>query len=135
MNSSGLDTESLSTRSGACWTTETRASDVVVVHSIPSGVCGVARAMVHAGSREGAPVALRGWVRLRPGWDLRELQRLARGRRRIALVKVHTVWEPAFQEAWLREHARLASERRLEGAEVLIFEPSAGEVFFADAGD
>ncbi|HVQ30484.1 MAG TPA: glycosyltransferase family 39 protein [Vicinamibacteria bacterium] len=119
---------------GRLLVTETRASDVVVVHSIPSGVCGVARAMIRAGSGPG--VSMASWVgRLRAGWDLRELQGLARGRRRITLVKVHTVGEPAPQEGWLRENARLVFERRVQNAEVLVFEPSAGETFFPEVDD
>jgi Dolichyl-phosphate-mannose-protein mannosyltransferase len=113
---------------------ETDASDVVIVHSIPSGVCGIARAMIHAGGTEGSPVA--SWVaRLRPEFDPGQLDRVARGRRRIVLVKIHTVGEPAPQEAWLREHARLATEPRIRGAQVLFFEPSRGVGFFEDALD
>lgn len=121
-------------RLGQLLTMETRDSDVIVVHSIPSGVCGVARYMTFAGASDrSAPLA--SWVgRLRERELPGDLEPLASGRRRIALVKVHTVGEPAPQETWLRQSARLVRRRRLQASEVLFFEPRYERTFFAPPG-
>ena len=116
-------------RIGQMVVTEASASDIVIVHSIPSGVCGVARAILRADPAATIPVS--SWVgRLRPPFELAQLQDLARGRRRIMLVKIHAVGEASPHEAWLRVHARLISEKRLGSAEVLVFQPGRGETFF-----
>jgi hypothetical protein len=99
-------------------------SDVVVVHSIPSGVAGVARYLKR-------PVALYSWVgQLKQRRVPEDIAALARARGRIILVKIHTVWEPAPEETWLREHAELLRQVRIESAEILYFAPVAGR----DAG-
>jgi hypothetical protein len=106
------------------------ASDLVLVHSIPSGAAGVARYM----GRPGAPAGDAGfapWVgqlgRRRVPDDLRVL---TAGRRRIFLVTIHEVFEPAPEADWLRAHARLVDHLRLGVSSISEFEPLRGETFF-----
>jgi hypothetical protein len=108
-------------------------SDVVIVHSIPSGVAGVARYLV-GGPGEGAGFA--SWVgQLGQRRVPEDLCRLAAGRRRVILVKIHEVCEPAPQETWLREHATADGEVALGGATVLYFVPRGTDTFFAPGAD
>ena len=103
-----------------------RDGDVAIVHSIPSGVCGTARALVRAGSS--LPVA--SWIGpLRRREVPRDVEALAAGRRRVFLVEVHTVGDPVPEERWLREHARQAGVVEFEYARVLVFEPRQGPRF------
>lgn len=126
-----------------------RPDDLVLVHSIPSGVIGLSRYL-----RPDVPVA--SWIaplRLRRVPD--DLERLLRGRRRLALVQVHNLAQPAPATAWLREHARLTRREIYDGAldvlttdtaglppsqldalrehkltEVFYFAPASGDTFF-----
>ena len=78
--------------------------DVVIVHSIPSGVLGVARYV-----ETGVPIA--SWVvQLQQRRVPEDLKALTAGRARVALVKIHDMGEPSPAEAWLRENARLDNE-------------------------
>ncbi|MBA3892073.1 MAG: glycosyltransferase family 39 protein [Gemmatimonadales bacterium] len=82
--------------------------DVVVVHSIPSGVIGLSRYLGRdlplAASIE--PLGLR-----QPD----DLAALLAGRRRVALVQVHNIGQPSSAEPWLRTHRRLAGRRVYDG--------------------
>jgi hypothetical protein len=99
-------------------------SDVVIVHSIPSGVAGVARALVRNG---GDSVPLAAWVgALRQRQVPRDIEALAAGRGHIFLVVIHAVGEPAPQEAWLREHAVLGETKTFESGSVAVFEGRRG---------
>lgn len=86
---------------GASITAWASPDDLIIVHSIPSGVLGVARYL-------GADVSIASWVvqlkRRRVPDDLKEL---TANRPRVALVKVHDLGEPSPAETWLRENARL----------------------------
>jgi len=100
--------------------------DLVIVHSIPSGVLGVTRYM-----RSAVPVAA--WIgQLGSRRTPQDLDHLLEGRRRVAVVKVHHIGEPAPEEDWLRLHARLLEERTLRSASVLYFGPRVGATFVAD---
>jgi hypothetical protein len=57
------------------------------------------------------------------------LQTLLSGRRRVLLVKVHTVGEPAPEEVWLRENAALVKEQQLAGVFISEFKPRSAETF------
>jgi hypothetical protein len=101
--------------------------DLVLVHSIPSGIIGVARYLSH-------DLSLAAWVAplgVRRVPD--DLELLLAGRRRVALVKIHDLGAPAAPEIWLRGHARLLGRQRFRpsSAEVLYFAPSSGNAFFA----
>jgi len=92
-------------------------SELVIVHSIPSGVLGVSR---YVDPR--TPIA--SWV---PQLGMRcapdDLPAWLEGRCRAALVKIHDLGEPSPAEAWLATNATL--ERRdviVPGTEILYFE-------------
>jgi 4-amino-4-deoxy-L-arabinose transferase-like glycosyltransferase len=84
-------------------------SDLVLVHSVPSGVIALDRYL----DRE---LTLASWIaplaRRRVPDDL---EALLRGRRRVALVQVHHLSQPALAEAWLRRHARLVHHEIYNG--------------------
>jgi hypothetical protein len=107
--------------------TEASAGDLIIVHSIPSGVLGVARYL-----SPGTPVAA--WVgQLRRRQVPQDLDALLPGRRRVVLVRVHHLGQPAPEEDWLREHARLLKQRKIQSADVLYFIPNQGTTFAATA--
>ena len=102
-----------------------RPGDLVIVHSIPSGVLGVTRYIT-------SPVPVAAWVgqlgeRRIPG----DIEALLAGQRRVALVKVHQVGEPAPEEAWLRSHATLVKQARIQTADLLYFVPANGLTFLS----
>lgn len=104
---------------------EALPGDLVIVHSIPSGVIGVARYMT-------ASVPLAAWVgQLDRRQIPRDLDALLPGHGRVALVRVHEVGEPAPEEDWLRRHARLSGQRKVQSTEILYFGPKAGTTFVA----
>jgi hypothetical protein len=80
------------------------ASDLVLVHSIPSGVLGIAR--YFNGS---APMS--SWVGQLGNRPVPEsMQALARGRPCISFLKIHEVGEPAPEEDWLRANVVVVGE-------------------------
>ena len=83
---------------------------LVLVHSIPSGVLGIAR--YHRGQ---APIAA--WVEQLGEREVPDsLTALARGSTLIHLVRVHEVGAPAPVEDYLRAHAELVWEGQRESA-------------------
>jgi uncharacterized membrane protein len=99
------------------------ATDLVLVHSIPSGVLGMAR--YYKG-----PAALASWVgQLRNRSVPESVQTLAAGRKRIFFVKIHDVGEPAPEETWLRANAVASDETQLGIGTIIDFRPKAAETF------
>jgi 4-amino-4-deoxy-L-arabinose transferase-like glycosyltransferase len=76
-------------------------SDLVLVHSVPSGVIALSRYLAPKTTVASwvAPLAQRGVPD--------DLEGLLRGRHRVALVQVHHLSQPAPVEPWLRQHASL----------------------------
>jgi hypothetical protein len=98
-------------------------SDLILVHSIPSGVLGVAR-------YADGPARLASWVgQLKTRRVPESITQLAAGRSNVILVRVHEVGEPAPEEDWLRGKAQMAQQRRLETARMVEFRPDGAEVF------
>ncbi|MGH8571482.1 MAG: glycosyltransferase family 39 protein, partial [Gammaproteobacteria bacterium] len=101
------------------------ASDLIIVHSIPSGVLGVARYL-------NTNAALASWiVQLGQRQVPEDMGALVFGRRKVALAKIHALGEPSPAEAWLLRHATLGRRDTLNVdplAEVLYFrlQPSDG---------
>jgi hypothetical protein len=99
--------------------------DLVIVHSIPSGVLGVARYMT-----ANLPVAA--WIgQLDRRRVPQDLDALLPGRRRVVFVRVHHVGQPAPEEDWLRRNATLVKQRKIRSADLLYFIPKAGTAFAA----
>jgi uncharacterized membrane protein len=100
-----------------------RPGDLVIVHSIPSGVVGVARYV-------SSSVPIAAWVgQLGTRRLPRDLETLLAGHERVALVVVHSVSEPAPEELWLRAHARLLKLENMRSARILYFAPMDGPIF------
>lgn len=99
------------------------AEDLVLVHSIPSGVLGIARYLTGA-------TMVASWVgqlgqRRVPG----DVEALTEGRAKVIVVRIHEVGEPAPEESWLRDNARLMDESRRQAARLSVFQPRSGERF------
>ena len=98
--------------------------DVVLVHSIPSGVIGVARYLKR-------DVPLAPWItQLGTRHVPEDLEHVLHGRRRVAVVSIHSLG-PDPVEPWLRAHARLLGLERFRWstATLVFFAPAAGETF------
>jgi Dolichyl-phosphate-mannose-protein mannosyltransferase len=103
--------------------TNSSASDLILVHSIPSGVLGVAR-------YANGPAAMASWVgQLGTRRVPESLQQLAAGRTRILFVKLHEVGEPAPEEDWLRANAVTFQETRFNFPVVVDFRPRGSDTF------
>jgi hypothetical protein len=99
------------------------SSDLILIHSIPSGVLGIAR-------YARGPAALASWVgQLGTRRVPESLHELAKGRTRIVLVKVHEVGEPAPEEDWLRANTVMVEETHLGSGQIVNFRPLAAETF------
>lgn len=97
-----------------------RPGDLVILHSIPSGVLGVTRYM-------GPGVEVVSWVeQLGQRKVPEDLEALLAGRRRAALAEVHLLGEPRPEEEWLLANANLLHRERLGGQELLYFGPPDG---------
>jgi hypothetical protein len=95
--------------------TGSNASDLILVHSIPSGVLGIARY-----SNGPAPIA--SWVgQLGTRRVPASLASLVAGRNRISLVKLHEVGQPAPEEDWLRNNGQVLQEKRIGAATIVQF--------------
>lgn len=104
-----------------------RPGDLVLVASIPSGIVGVARYL-----RRDVPLI--SWVAQLGGRQVPgDLERLLRGRRRVALARIHDSGASTELDGWLRTHARLLRRDQFHSsrAEVLYFAPLEGDSFFA----
>lgn len=100
-----------------------RADDLILVHSIPTGAIGLARYTL-------SPAAFATWVGQLGQRSVPEsILTLVNGRARVLLVKVHTVGEPAPEEAWLRDHANVVKEKQLGDVYITEFRPRTAETF------
>jgi hypothetical protein len=98
-------------------------SDLILVHSIPSGVLGIAR-------YANGPAMIASWVgQLRNSQVPEAVNTLAAGRKRILFVKIHEVGEAAPEEDWLRANAVVFRERRIQAAAIIEFRPNKTETF------
>lgn len=96
-----------------------RPGDVVLVRSIPSGVVGVARYLR-------ADVPLASWVTQLGTREVpADLERILRGRKRVAVVTVHDLGAPDSVRPWLERNARLLGREtfRASSAEIVYFSP------------
>ena len=99
------------------------SSDLILIHSIPSGVLGIGR-------YADGPAELASWVgQLRTRRVPESIHKLAAGRTRVLFVRLHAVGEPAPEEDWLRANAVVAHETRLGSARIIEFRPLHAETF------
>jgi hypothetical protein len=124
-------------------------ADLVLVHSVPSGVIALSRYLAR-------DVPLASWIEpLGLRRVPRDLERLLAGRARVALIQVHHLGKASPTEPWLRAHARLTGHKVYDGeraaltsdlaslapavlralredqlVEVFYFEPIDGAAFF-----
>jgi hypothetical protein len=97
--------------------------DVVIVHSTPSGVLGLARYM-------GGDTPIASWVGpLQQRRVPDDVERLTDGYRRVVFVWLHAVGETAPEEAWLRGNATIASEQSIGDGRIVYFLPRSGGRF------
>lgn len=97
--------------------------DLVLVHSIPSGLLGIAYyANPHA--------EIAAWVEQLATRRVPEsIEKLIAGRSRVRFVRIHDVGASAPEEDWLRSNARVEKERKLGSAEIVDFRPRQGTHF------
>ncbi|HZP37544.1 MAG TPA: glycosyltransferase family 39 protein [Methylomirabilota bacterium] len=97
--------------------------DLILVHSIPSGVLGIAR------YAEGSTM-IASWVgQLGQRRVPADVEAFTEGREKVVLVRIHEIGAPAPEESWLRDHARLVGESHRGYARLSVFEPRSGERF------
>ena len=102
---------------------DTDATDLILVHSIPSGVLSIAR-------YASGPAAIASWVgQLKNRHVPESIEQLAHGRTRIVFVKVHDVGEPAPEETWLRNNSALFNEKHFQLGTVSDFRPKGMDTF------
>jgi hypothetical protein len=102
---------------------QSTGTDLVLIHSIPSGVIGFARYY-------DGPAPIASWVeQLGERRAPESLRSLAAGRTAIHFFRFHEVGAPAPEEDWLRVNAVVARETRVAGSLVTEFRPKAGETF------
>ena len=83
------------------------SGDVVLVHSVPSGVLGVARYLP-------ADATVQSWVARLEGRSTADVERWLAGASRLIVVESHAIGDSAFPaEAWLRAHARVGREETI----------------------
>jgi hypothetical protein len=102
---------------------EAHSTDLILIHSIPSGVLGVAR-------YTNGSLNMASWVGpLGTRHVPDSLLTLAGGRKRIRLVKVHLLREPLPEEEWLRTNAVLSDEVSFDYGSILDFRPTNSGAF------
>ena len=104
-------------------TLNSQPSDLVLVHSIPSGVLSIAR---YADGN--APMA--SWVAQLGNHNVPDsVQSLAAGRTRIVFAKIHDAGAPAPEEDWLRANAIAFQESQIGLGTIVDFRPKTGMTF------
>lgn len=99
------------------------ASDLVLMHSIPSGVIGLARYL-------NTDAALASWIGQLGNRQVPDsIRALVNGHTRVLLIKLHEVGEPAPEEEWLRANGVVTAERWFDAARLIDFKPRNGPAF------
>lgn len=118
-------------REAAAWLLErASATEVVIVHSIPTGAAGLARYLhPDPGIPYRGPVVAT-WV---PQLDNRrvpdDLRRLIDGGTAVYIVAFHTVGRPPPQIEWLDKHAILGRRQQFDRVVVWTYKPAQGGAF------
>lgn len=99
------------------------ASNVILVHSIPSGVLGIARYAK-------GPSSIGSWVgQLGTRRVPESLLAMIAGKTQISLVELHQVGQPAPEEDWLRAHGEVSQEQSIGVAKIIRFRPKEAATF------
>jgi hypothetical protein len=110
---------------------EVNESDLILVHSIPSVVAGIARYLERGHASE-TGVGFASWVvQLGRRRVPEDIEALTVGRRRIILITTHELGEPAPEESWLEENTTLVEMKQFYGATIRYFIPRGSSRFFA----
>lgn len=100
------------------------SSDLVLVHSIPTGVLGLARYANRASS-------IACWIQQLGNRHVPEsLQALIGGRRRVLFILAHPLEEPRPEERWLRANGVIVLEKWVDRIKVIDFRPRDGGATF-----
>jgi hypothetical protein len=101
----------------------TRPSDLILVHSVPSGVLSIARY-----AEGSAPLA--SWVEQLGNHQVPDsLNSLAAGRTRVLFARIHDAGAPAPEEDWLRANAIAVEESQLGQGTLVDFRPKNKSTF------
>ena len=104
-------------------TLNSQPSDLVLVHSIPSGVLSIAR---YANGN----AALASWVEQLGNRHVpSSVQSLSAGRSRVVFVKIHDAGAPAPEEDWLRANAIAFQKSQIGLGTIVDFRPKTGMTF------
>jgi hypothetical protein len=99
------------------------SSNLVLIHSIPTGVLGIARYTDGA-----SPLAA--WVQQLGTRRVPEsLSALAAGRARILFILAHSLGEPVPEQDWLRANAIVVRETWMDRIKVIEFRPKEAAAF------
>jgi len=102
---------------------ESRETDLILVHSIPTGVVGVARYVQ-------TPARFADWIgQLSTRKVPDSIIPLITGFRRVFFIRFHEVGAAAPEETWLREHADIVRETHYGLIIVVEFRPKQTETF------
>ena len=119
---------------------EAGAGDVVIVHSIPSGVVTTARYIEEARERSprgGPPVEMASWVgQLGRRRVPQDIEALTAARERVFFFRMHAIGEPSPELDWLDANAKRVSRRKIHEStdgELIVFVPRAGSRTFGSA--
>jgi len=105
--------------------------DVVIIHSIPSGVSGLTRYVEPRMARKGSPGFV-SWVGQLKQRDVdRDMPKLIEGRRRVFLIRFHEVGAAMPEGPWLEQHAKRVRKISVGYVHALVYEPDEGERFSA----
>ena len=100
------------------------ADDLILVHSIPSGVLGFAYYFT------GPKTEIASWIGQLGARHMPDsLRELVSGKKRIFFVRFHEVGEPAPEETWLRANAIIQNEKRFATGRVIEFCPKGSPIF------
>lgn len=93
-----------------------QSEDVMIVHSIPSGVICLSRYLTK-------PIPVTSWVgQLKQRKVPQDIERMVQGRHRVFLLKIHYLKEPAAEEEWLRKNMELVEEYPDPKYQLSVFE-------------
>ncbi len=93
--------------------------DLIIVHSIPSGVICFSRYLTKS-------IPVSSWVgQLKQRKVPQDIEKWVHGRRRVVLLKIHYLKDPAPEEQWLRDNLKLLEEYHEPKYQLFVFSAAA----------